>query len=301
MRSTNRKIGGKKPQRRVDLPEGWWLALNDLCREKWVHLEPGQREPPGIVCRITGISKRTFTTANQHNQMTQQLFADLASRLGYRSGDLLYALGQGTRAATLVTPIPENLSLTTKTENPQQADFGDYLMPESPWVLKCKVSTDSPYFRFGFKLLAEGVRVFGDGSLQSSETANLIVHIGRNDWTRDKLRIDKRDVFFTSYLNGRRLEEQDRNLFRAKPRVIATVELMVDRSYMVLLSVNGEPCFKHVVPPIICRRVVVLAWGDQTEFRVDVSELTATKLVTQTEHVVPNLSKGASALRKRTS
>jgi hypothetical protein len=232
--------------------------------------------------------------------MTEQVFADVARGLGYRSKDLLYALGQGTRAATLVTPIPENLSLTTKTNNPQQADFGDYPMPESPWVFKCKVSTDSAYFRFGFKLLAEDAPVFGDGSLQSND-ANLIVHIGRNDWTRHKLGIDERDVFVTSYLNGRRIEEQDRRLFRSKPRVIASVELMVDRSYMVQLFVNGEPCFKHVVPPSICRRVAVAAWGDQAEFRVDVSELAVTKLVTQTENAAPTLSKGASPLRRTKS
>lgn len=166
--------------------------------------------------------------------------------------------------------MPSALSLSTKKINPQLADFRDYAIPYAPpWALKCTISTESPYFRFGFKCLGPHGRVLGDGSILSQD-ANLVVHVGRNYW--DRPGITRRDLFFTAYSGVHSLDD-DRRLFRSAKQLTASVELRIDRGYVVHLLVNDELCFSHVAPPEICGRVVILAWGDRDEYSVDVTDL----------------------------
>jgi hypothetical protein len=163
--------------------------------------------------------------------------------------------------------------LATNKERPQWADSKELnLGGERLEVVRCKIETESPYFRFGFKLLS-GVsdRVFGDGSIKSQD-ANLVVHIGRNNWNRPNLGISARDIFFTWDLNGVSLES-DKKLFSTKRRLSASIELSINSGYVATFSVNGVCCLNRVISPGICRRVAMLAWGDREEFAVEVSEL----------------------------
>lgn len=181
----------------------------------------------------------------------------------------------------LTEEMPAALSLSTKKINPQWADFRDYTIPYSPpWTLKCTISTESAYFRFGFKCLGPNGRVLGDGSIQSQD-ANLVVHVGRNYW--DRPGITRRDLFYTAYANARSLDD-DRRLFRSAKQLTAAVELRIDRGYVVHLLVNGESCFSHVAPPEICSRVVILAWGDRDEYSVDVTGLCVEALKGPAKH-----------------
>jgi hypothetical protein len=102
----------------------------------------------------------------------------------------------------------------------------------------------------------------------------MIVHIGRNNWDRPALAITANDIFLTSYMSGNFIEENDRPIFHSSARLVAPIELQVDMSYSAILAVNGHTVFRHVVPPEICRRVAVYAWGDREEFRVEVTDLT---------------------------
>ncbi len=165
--------------------------------------------------------------------------------------------------------IPRKLTLSTKQINPQGADFGYYSAPATPWRLRCRIATASPYFRLGFKLLGENGRLFGDGSMQSDDP-NLIVHIGRNYW--DRPGITKRDLFVVGYADGRRLDA-DKKVTRVTKVATVKVEFIVDSGYEARLLVDGIPCFRHVVPPAICARVAILAWADQDECSVDVTGL----------------------------
>jgi hypothetical protein len=265
----------KGKQRSVKLPEGWWLHLVEVCQAKWQHAGA----PLDNIPRFTKISPRSFATARSSNEMTEQLFTRLTSAVGYESHeDLLRVLGASVRASRLPTPVPKTLSLTTQRANPQWADYRDYVVePARPWALRCRIATESQYFRFGFKLLGEDGRVFGDSTIQSYD-ANLIVHIGRNNWNRPALRITAQDIFLTAYMSGSLIKDDDRFLFSSEPNLVVPIELTVDRSYRASLSVNGEAVFQQVVPPAVCRRVVVAAWGDREEFRVDVTGLTITPI-----------------------
>lgn len=167
---------------------------------------------------------------------------------------------------------PTQFILTTKNNMPQWADSRELDLGGGRLeVLTCKIETQSPYFRLGFKLLEKNKRLFGDGSIKSQE-ANLLVHIGRNNWSRPKPGISARDIFFTWYLNGISIEP-DKKLFPASRSFSATVELEIDSSFGATFSVNGICCLKRIIPPVISRRVAMLAWGDREEYAVEVSEL----------------------------
>lgn len=174
------------------------------------------------------------------------------------------------QAPRLATPIPDSLSLSTQGQNAQWADYRDYLIDTPrPWSLSCRMTTESPYFRFGFKLLPEEARVFGDASLQSYD-ANLIIHVGRNNW--DRPGVAAQDLFLSAYMSGSSIGD-DRCLFRCEPRVDVGISLTLERSYTAVLTINGQEVFRQVVPPNICRRVLVCAWGDREKFDVEVTKL----------------------------
>ncbi|OGA67697.1 MAG: hypothetical protein A3G81_11190 [Betaproteobacteria bacterium RIFCSPLOWO2_12_FULL_65_14] len=260
---------GRGKQDKIKLPTNWWPHLLSFINSKWQY-----PDAPVDVYKFTSISPRSIQKAKKSNLMTVELFVRLAHELGFDNyEDLLRVLGGKTEASRLVTPIPTSLSLTTQRVNPQWADYRDYTVRAArPWALRCQIATESPYFRFGFKLLGEDGRVFGDGSIKSHD-ANMIVHIGRNNWDRPALGITAHDIFLTAYMSGNFVEENDRFLFRSEAKLVAPIELQVDRSYCVSLVVNSRKFFRSIVPPPICRRVVVYAWGDREEFRVDVTDL----------------------------
>lgn len=192
------------------------------------------------------------------------------SRQGYRFGIETRSEATQAPASTPVQPsdIPRSFTLSTKRTNPQWADFCDLLAPTVPWTLRCRIRTNSAYFRFGFKLLRTYGRLFGDASLQSADP-NLIVHLGRNYW--DRPAISRNDVFVTAYFNGIQIDA-DRKLFRASKRLKVDLELRVDHGYKVWLIVDGKTYFHHSVSAESCRRVAVLAWGDTEDYSIDIED-----------------------------
>jgi hypothetical protein len=240
--------------------------LNALLLKKWG--EPGASLD---VYEFTKTSRRTFATARAAGEMTEQRFIKIAVKAGYDDyREFLRDLGPKGRIVRPTTPIPTSLSLSTQKTNLQWADFRDYFVPvPRPWVLRCRITTRSPYFRFGFKLLGESGRIFGDGLIHSHDE-NLLVHIGRNHFNRPALKLAAGDVFVTAYVSGIATED-DRFLFRSSKTISIPVELRVDRNYYAALVVDGTECFTRVVSPSICGRVAVYAWGDREEFQVDVT------------------------------
>jgi hypothetical protein len=169
-----------------------------------------------------------------------------------------------------ITTIPQTFTLTTNKEMPQWADHK--VVPFKGQRLKglsCRIQTQSPYFRFGFKLLPEYSRVFGDGTIQTQEV-NIVFHIGRNDWDRPNIGIARTDVFFTWYANGISSDE-DKRLFRSNSRVNAALEVKIYDDFVADFIVNGIRCLHRPVSPTICHKLAVIAWGDRTAFSVDIS------------------------------
>lgn len=180
---------------------------------------------------------------------------------------------------TIIAPLTKTAELVifaTRKDTPQWTDFREIDL-NGDWLrsLSCKIVTESPYFRFGFKLLGfSSPRIFGDGSLKSQDS-NLLYHIGRNNWDRPNLGITAHDIFLSFDVNGLRLEK-DRKLFRGERLLTASLELRIDSGYVASLSANGVCCISRVVPPEICRRVVMLAWGDNDDYVVQVHDLSVT-------------------------
>ena len=180
---------GKRPQPKIRLPEGWWLRLTDLARARW-----DIRSQEDIPAQ-TRISLRTFSAARHSNEMTEQMLARLTAALGYEDhGRLLSDLATAAHIAPRTAVLPTMLALESQKNNPQGADYRDYLLETAPpWVLTCRITTNSAYFRFGFKLLTEDGRLFGDGLINSFDE-NLIIHVGRNYFDRERLKIMAGDL-----------------------------------------------------------------------------------------------------------
>jgi hypothetical protein len=262
----------------IRVPTGWWGRLVAFCNKKWKH----DHDTPLDVYEFTGISRRTFSTAKKRKQFTEATFSTLVQNVGCETPDelllVLSPLGgmvrppPRTSSPPSLAENPKATVLATKKEMPQWADSKELNLGGGRLeVVRCKIQTESPYFRFGFKLLSVNDRIFGDGSIKSQD-ANLIVHVGRNNWNRPTPGISSKDIFFTWYLNGVSLES-DKKLFSTKRRLSASIELSIDSSYVVTFSVNGICCLNRVIPPGICRRAAMLAWGDREEYAVEVSEL----------------------------
>jgi hypothetical protein len=161
---------------------------------------------------------------------------------------------------------------TTQQDLPQWADPWELDLGNG-WLesVACTIETDADYFRFGFKLLGERGRLFGDGSIQSQDT-NLLIHIGRNNWDRANPPISVHDIFLTWFKNGVK-RGKDVRLFEADPHVVASISLVIDTSHVARFLLNGECCLQTVIPPEIRRRVVMLVWGDSEECTVRVRDI----------------------------
>lgn len=285
---------GKQPQERVSLQRGWLARLKDICRIRWTEHEsekPIAQRSHLDFYKFTQLSRGTFRGAQKLRDdglevgLTLASFQKMAGEIGYDTYEGLLKDLEGLegnkrplslpipRTFSPPIPPPTTLSLTTQRANPQWADWRAYPVDLArPWALRCRIRTDSPYFRFGFKLLTEDGRIFGDGLINSFDE-NLVVHIGRNDFNRDRLKIDAGDLFSTAYMNGIGIED-DRFLFTSSGALSLQVELIVDRDYYAIFLVNGEECYRRNVPPTVCHRIAMYAWGDREEFRIDVTDLT---------------------------
>jgi hypothetical protein len=184
-------------------------------------------------------------------------------------------LNQRTSPASASTENPKAFNLTTNKTLPQWADYRELNLDGKRLErLMCKITTSSSYFRFGFKLLCTEGRIFGDGCIKSQDT-NLLVHIGRNNWDRLHLGITARDIFFSHDVNGQRLDK-DKKLFKAEMQFSASLEIKVESGYLFTFVVNDQCCLSRIIPPEICRRIVMLGWGDNDDYVVKVQNLTVT-------------------------
>lgn len=271
----------KKPQDEIRLPRGWWGRFVRFMKKKWGFQRVAEIE------HHCATSLRTFYRAKNATHMTADRFELLVDSSGCDSAEDLLAVLKGTvpsgeakildssrtkenkkRKAT--TGSMRSVSLKTKFTTPQWADFRELpLNDERLQNAYCQISTASPYFRFGFKLLARDGKLFGDGSIQSQDT-NLVFHIGRNNHSQE--------VFLTTYKNGVR-EAFDKVIFKTESNfMVATLSVSIDNLNQLLFKVKGACCYECIIPREICYRAVMLAWGDQSDYVVDVSNISFTSI-----------------------
>jgi len=172
-----------------------------------------------------------------------------------------------------LSAIPPAFTLRSRVGNPRLADFRDLQLPRPPWTLNCRIRSDAPYFRFGFKFLTDSGRLFGDTTIESRD-ANLVVHVGRNNWSREG--ISSRDLFLAAYRDGARLD-LDRRVLRVSRRTPVALRLSLNRDHGLEMQVEGSVCFLHFIHPSIGGRVLILAWGDHDDCQVEVTQLAIQK------------------------
>jgi hypothetical protein len=253
---------------RYALPANWWDNLHALVRQKTKSAVLRTDLPEHVE-----VSERTLRHAKAEGEISESSLRRMANALGYSScEDLLGALANWKAVRPTSSELPQKTILTRQPNNPQGADYRDILIGlPKPWTYKCAIETQSPYFRFGFKLLGGDSRIFGDASIQSLEP-NLVVHIGRNNWDRPSHGCSSRDIFLTAYFCGQAINQFDERLFEAAETASLEISLGVDRANLASLRVNGNVVFTKPMPPEICGRIVMIAWGDRDDFSVQVTE-----------------------------
>lgn len=111
-------MGGKRPQKKIKLPDGWWLRLCAIVQSKWEHNENSIRAMSAEeIYTFTAIGRRTFSTARKLDEMTEALFARLTSEIGYDDPDeLLRDLSGdvGTETGDHDEPIPVEIKAQIK-------------------------------------------------------------------------------------------------------------------------------------------------------------------------------------------
>ena len=110
---------GKQPQKKVSLPDGWWLRLQAIS-DKWeAPARVGDTTVSHLdVYALTKISRRTFSTARKTSVMTEPMFRKLARQTGYNNyEDLL-------------------IDLQSQSSNPDEGRSPDSMNPSSDTKLK---------------------------------------------------------------------------------------------------------------------------------------------------------------------
>ena len=163
-----------------------------------------------------------------------------------------------TRSSEHLEPVKQSLpDWTPETQRiyPQWASYREVNLENSKnFDLTGNFSSESPYYRFGFKLMRNRGKIFGDGGIQSQDN-NLVVHVGRNSRGEDF-------AFLTTYYNGVR-EELNRSL--RTPCAAFSFHLSV-QAELVRVSVDEEIVYEKYIPPELVSRLVLLAWGDENQY-----------------------------------
>ncbi len=243
----------------------------------WVTLERDTalfRDPTNVGRRFVPLLLADCTLPDA---LRRYRYVDYRSEEASALAELLTACGFPLPAAELTSQVTRSwpsILLTTRKDTPQWTAYQEVDSEGGRLVrVACVLVTSSVYFRFGLKLLTPRGRLFGDGSIQSQDAANLVIHVGRNSW--DRPGITSRDVFLAAYVNGLR-QERDRPLFVARDLITTPLELAIDSSYLASFSVNGSRCYTRIIPPAVCRRAAMLAWGDHDDYSVEILDLTVT-------------------------
>jgi hypothetical protein len=149
-------------------------------------------------------------------------------------------------------------------KTPQWADFLD-LSIDGKLIkqINCLVKTDSPYFRFGFKLFRNEGRLFGDGSIQSLDN-NYVLHYAKNF-------LDE-EIFFTTYRNGI-LENRDTYLDILASNNWFAIEIKIDKEDFLHFSINSIEIVKVLINKDIRQKVYMLAWADGNDFKIEVKDI----------------------------
>ncbi len=149
----------------------------------------------------------------------------------------------------------------TKTNSDQGANFREVKIYGKVSLLEFTINPRSEYWRAGFKLIDPNTSI-----LPIRNKGSLLFHLSSN--TNDK-------YGFTAYYNGEWVSELNKTKFYPKDRLL-TIRLEIDHGNKLKIYVNGSLEFKpiwKIENPNIREKVVLIAWGDAYEYKVDFSKI----------------------------
>jgi hypothetical protein len=129
----------------------------------------------------------------------------------------------------------------------------------SHFSLKGNFQSESPYFRFGFKLLPMRAKPPLLETTIQEKGDELVLHIGKNTG-RDEL-------FFTVYRGGSRTGPDQPFLSYKDPKEIP-IEISVSQNDVCTLIVDNVKLYEKQISHDIRERLLVVAWGDEHEYEV---------------------------------
>ena len=167
---------------------------------------------------------------------------------GESSAETAHETALGDLAFSQVITFPQWAS------HPKIIPLSDYR--RSSIAIKGLLSSASPYFRFGFKLMNARDKIFSPGSIQT-EWQNIVVHLGKN--------IHDSDLFLTVYKSGIRLD-RNKVLMNYEQDLEVPIALELSREGIIRLHVNDGLAYETFFEMDGPAQLVILAWGDENYF-----------------------------------
>jgi len=149
-----------------------------------------------------------------------------------------------------------------RTKNDQGADFREVKMHGKISRLEFTIIPKSRFWRAGFKLVDPNASI-----LPLRDNNSLLFHLGS---------CTNKKYGFTAYHNGTWIEELNKTKTYPEDRLL-TIRLDVDHGNRFKVYVNGSLEFKpiwKISNPNTREKVVLIAWGDNKNYKVDFSNIT---------------------------
>jgi len=216
-----------------------------------------------------GVLYHTYSDMEQLRQLVRislqeahQTLSDGLSTTKYSPSKEL--LSKGAHAQTIKFP---DRAFRAPTKAPQWAD--SFLIPLAEFRrqhvrLTWTMTTNSEYFRFGFKYYDSREPLYSAGSIQTMGQ-NILFHVGKN--------IGNPGWFTTFYRSGLR-HATNEPLDNGRARTSACFELDISAEDIVTFSLDGQRLSEMFFPIDGLPVLAILAWGDENHFLCDLSDLT---------------------------
>jgi hypothetical protein len=156
----------------------------------------------------------------------------------------------------------EWLAVTDK-KAPQWACYQEILKNYDLKKISCQFKTNSPYFRFGYKLTESNGNLFGDTIIKTKDP-NLIIHVGKNVYSSSLF-------LATQYFGvGDKLDEP---IFKFINNKWIQLDLEISSDNILKFYVQNKLMYNIEITPEIRKRLFMVAWGDSCEYKILVEKI----------------------------
>jgi len=152
--------------------------------------------------------------------------------------------------------------------NPGTPQWADYLhitpIKKTIQTISFNYYSEEPYYRIGIKFLEPEGRLFGDGSIQSSDR-NRVLHLGQNS--------SDEPIFITSYINGVRESIDNRIIENISKESYINVKIVISLENLITVFINDKNYYQSIILATIRKNAYLLVWGDGLPINVSVKHI----------------------------